>query len=36
VALDFSAKRPGMSLDLEPVRLSFDYKSANGGPLPEA
>src|SRR5262249_30577833 len=36
VALDFSAKRPGMSLDLEPRRLSFDYAGAYGGPLPEA
>src|SRR5262245_15651555 len=36
VALDFSAKRPGMSLDLEPVRLSFDYAGAYGRPLPEA
>ena len=36
VALDFSAKRPGMSLDLEPKRLSFDYAGAYGRPLPEA
>jgi glucose-6-phosphate 1-dehydrogenase len=36
VALDFSAKRPGMSLDLEPVRLAFDYAGAYGHPLPEA
>jgi len=36
VALDFSAKRPGMSLDLEPVRLAFDYASASNRPLPEA
>jgi glucose-6-phosphate 1-dehydrogenase len=36
VALDFSAKRPGMSLDLEPRRLSFDYAGAYGRPLPEA
>jgi glucose-6-phosphate 1-dehydrogenase len=36
VALDFSAKRPGMSLDLEPKRLSFDYAGAFGRPLPEA
>src|SRR5256714_14501612 len=36
VALAFSAKRPGMSLDLEPVRLSFDYAGASGRPLPEA
>src|SRR5262249_50087843 len=36
IALDFSAKRPGMSLDLEPMRLSFDYAGAYGRPLPEA
>jgi glucose-6-phosphate 1-dehydrogenase len=36
VALDFSAKRPGMSLDLEPRQLSFDYAGAYGRPLPEA
>jgi glucose-6-phosphate 1-dehydrogenase len=36
IALDFSAKRPGMSLDLEPVRLSFDYAGAYQRPLPEA
>jgi glucose-6-phosphate 1-dehydrogenase len=36
VALDFSAKRPGMSLDLEPRRLAFDYAAAFGRPLPEA
>lgn len=36
VALDFSAKRPGMSLDLEPRRLEFDYAGAYGRPLPEA
>lgn len=36
VALDFSAKRPGMSLDLEPRRLAFDYAGAYGRPLPEA
>jgi glucose-6-phosphate 1-dehydrogenase len=36
VAIDFSAKRPGMSLDLEPKRLSFDYAGAYGRPLPEA
>jgi glucose-6-phosphate 1-dehydrogenase len=36
VGLDFSAKRPGMSLDLEPRRLAFDYAGAYGRPLPEA
>ncbi|HYV39672.1 MAG TPA: hypothetical protein VE988_28545, partial [Gemmataceae bacterium] len=36
VALDFSAKRPGMSLDLEPVQLSFDYTCAANRKLPEA
>jgi len=36
IALDFSAKRPGMSLDLEPVQLSFDYVRGNRRRLPEA
>jgi glucose-6-phosphate 1-dehydrogenase len=36
VALDFSAKRPGMSLDLEPVRLAFDYAQNAKNRLPEA
>jgi glucose-6-phosphate 1-dehydrogenase len=36
ICLDVSAKRPGMSLDLEPVRLSFDYARAFGRALPEA
>ena len=36
IALDFSAKRPGMSLDLEPKRLSFDYAGSFQRPLPEA
>ena len=36
IALEFSAKRPGMALDLEPVHLSFDYAGAYRRPLPEA
>ena len=36
IGLDFSAKRPGMSLDLEPMRLAFDYAGEFGRPLPEA
>src|SRR5262249_36985854 len=36
VGLDFSAKRPGMSLDLEPKRLSFDYAGSYHRPMPEA
>src|SRR5581483_5894373 len=36
ISLSFSTKRPGMSLDLHPVRMDFDYKAAFQQPLPEA
>jgi glucose-6-phosphate 1-dehydrogenase len=36
IAISFSAKRPGMSLDLNRVCLTFDYRSAFQKPLPEA
>jgi glucose-6-phosphate 1-dehydrogenase len=36
ICLSFSAKRPGMQLDLSPVHFVFDYKNAFNGKLPEA
>jgi glucose-6-phosphate 1-dehydrogenase len=36
VSLSFSTKRPGMSLEVQPVRMDFRYGSAFDGPLPEA
>ncbi len=36
IAISFSAKRPGMSLDLNRVCLTFDYRSAFQQSLPEA
>jgi len=36
ISLSFSAKRPGMQLDLHPVRFDFNYGAAFQGPLPEA
>ncbi len=36
IAISFSAKRPGMSLDLNRVCLTFDYRSAFHQALPEA
>ncbi len=36
INLSFSAKRPGMQLDLYPVRLNFDYGSSFQQALPEA
>jgi glucose-6-phosphate 1-dehydrogenase len=36
MSLSFSAKRPGMGLDLHPVRFEFDYGKAFHQPLPEA
>jgi glucose-6-phosphate 1-dehydrogenase len=36
IAISFSAKRPGMSIDLNRVCLTFDYRSAFNQPLPEA
>jgi glucose-6-phosphate 1-dehydrogenase len=36
ISLSFSAKRPGMQLDLHPVRFEFGYDGAFHRPLPEA
>ncbi len=36
ISLSFSAKRPGMLLDLHPVRFEFDYNKAFRQGLPEA
>jgi glucose-6-phosphate 1-dehydrogenase len=36
ISLSFSAKRPGMHLDLEPVRFEFDYDESFHAALPEA
>jgi glucose-6-phosphate 1-dehydrogenase len=36
ISLSFSAKRPGMQLDLHPVRFEFDYQSSFSQPLPDA
>ena len=36
ISLSFSAKRPGMQLDLNQVRFEFDYGKAFQRPLPEA
>jgi glucose-6-phosphate 1-dehydrogenase len=36
ICLSFSAKRPGMQLDLHPVRFEFDYGRSFSQPLPEA
>jgi glucose-6-phosphate 1-dehydrogenase len=36
ISLSFLAKRPGMSLDLYPVRMEFQYERAFGQALPEA
>jgi glucose-6-phosphate 1-dehydrogenase len=36
ISLAFSAKRPGMQLDLHPVRFEFDYDKSFHQPLPEA
>jgi glucose-6-phosphate 1-dehydrogenase len=36
ISLCFSAKRPGMGLDLHPVRFEFDYGKSFHQPLPEA
>jgi glucose-6-phosphate 1-dehydrogenase len=36
ISLSFSTKRPGMSLDLHPVFMDFDYKKSFHRPLPEA
>jgi glucose-6-phosphate 1-dehydrogenase len=36
ISLSFSTKRPGMSLDMQSVRMDFRYGQAFRGPLPEA
>ncbi|MCC6419419.1 MAG: glucose-6-phosphate dehydrogenase [Gemmataceae bacterium] len=36
ITLGFATKRPGMGLDLRPVRFDFDYKRTFNGTLPEA
>ena len=36
ISLSFSAKRPGMQLDLEPVRFEFEYGRTFQHGLPEA
>jgi glucose-6-phosphate 1-dehydrogenase len=36
ISLAFSAKRPGMGVDLHPVKLNFDYVGSFHVPLPEA
>ncbi|MCI0456542.1 MAG: glucose-6-phosphate dehydrogenase [Gemmataceae bacterium] len=36
MSLAFSTKRPGMGLDLHPVRFEFDYNQTFRQPLPEA
>jgi glucose-6-phosphate 1-dehydrogenase len=36
ISLAFSAKRPGMQLDLHPVQFEFDYGKSFHRPLPEA
>jgi glucose-6-phosphate 1-dehydrogenase len=36
ISLSFSAKRPGMQLDLHPVRFDFDYGKSFHRPLPES
>ena len=36
ISLSFSAKRPGMQLDLHPVQFEFDYGNSFRAELPEA
>jgi len=36
ISLSFSTKRPGMNLDLLPVRMDFDYRNSFHVELPEA
>jgi glucose-6-phosphate 1-dehydrogenase len=36
ISLEFSAKRPGMQLNLQPVRFEFDYGKSFQDALPEA
>jgi len=36
ISLSFSTKRPGMNLDLQMMRMEFDYRRSFDHPLPEA
>jgi glucose-6-phosphate 1-dehydrogenase len=36
ISLSFSTKRPGMTLDLQMMRMEFDYNRSFEHPLPEA
>ena len=36
ISLSFAAKRPGMRLVLEPVKMAFGYAGSFDGPAPEA
>jgi glucose-6-phosphate 1-dehydrogenase len=36
ISLSFASKRPGMSLDLQMMRMEFDYRRSFDHPLPEA
>jgi glucose-6-phosphate 1-dehydrogenase len=36
ISLSFATKRPGMSLDLQMMRMEFDYRRSFDHPLPEA
>jgi glucose-6-phosphate 1-dehydrogenase len=36
ISLSFASKRPGMSLDLQMMRMEFDYRHSFEQPLPEA
>jgi glucose-6-phosphate 1-dehydrogenase len=36
ISLSFSTKRPGMGLDLQMMRMEFDYRRSFDRPLPEA
>jgi glucose-6-phosphate 1-dehydrogenase len=36
ILLDFNVKRPGLSMDLEPAQLNFDYESSFHAPLVDA
>jgi glucose-6-phosphate 1-dehydrogenase len=36
IAMTFSAKQPGLSMELQPVRMDFRYGESFGTPSPEA
>jgi glucose-6-phosphate 1-dehydrogenase len=36
ISLSFDAKRPGLSMELQPVKMDFRYGSSFGSPSPEA